>query len=92
MRKQVIRRLTSAGVLAAGLVGAGLIVTTPESQAHTCVGMFAKWPSSTTVEVTTPPPGPCTYHHVGGEFCHRQVPEAVGTTIAEIVVCVRLTE
>jgi hypothetical protein len=37
MRKHVMRRLWLAAVLGSGLVGAGVVVTAPESKAHTCV-------------------------------------------------------
>ena len=71
MRKQGFRRLLSAGFLTAGLVGAGVVVGTPKSEAHTCVGVYLYWPTSTTV-VHVPPSAPnkcVTHNDPNGHSC-----------------------
>lgn len=55
----VIRRCGAAALLAAALLGGTAIVTTPESNAHTC----AKVVVNPTVSVTAGGPPDCTVNH-----------------------------
>jgi hypothetical protein len=86
MGNGVIRRLSAAAVLAAGLLGTTAIVTTPESKAHTCARMSVKYP--TTIHVL--PDATCTNHHNLNDpgSCTIASPAINGTTLLEVVVCV----
>lgn len=85
MGNGVVRRMGATALLAVGLLGGALVVSTPPSEAHTC----AKLAVNSSVSVTAGGPPDCVDEHLpepNNDTCHSASIPA-GMTTVTIVVC-----